>query len=180
MHAGFVCMGQRPEYYSLPGFGPIGMSWGWMLFGAMLGASAMYIYMIRLGVMRRGLQPPVATQPAATQLLPPARVTAQPLATQPPVPARVVAQPLTRANAVDQAREDLLEYIAVGGRPALQDLSAAVGMSEQDMLMRAFGLQPDQEAPLAFQAAHQSAMQQRSHSHVGNSSPAAQSPFHFQ
>ena len=36
-HAALICSGEDMQYHRTPGFGPIGISWGWLLLGFVLG-----------------------------------------------------------------------------------------------------------------------------------------------
>ena len=113
VHAGMVCMGQNPSYHSVPGFGPFSLAWGWMLVGIVVGAAAMYIYMFHHGRLRRQSIRSINQPPSIPQM-----------------------------SAADSEREEFLEYIALAGRPALQDLAARTGSTEADILIGLFGAQP--------------------------------------
>ena len=116
-HAALVCRGEPPEY-STPGFGPLAVGWGWLLLGILLGA----VFTVAISsIMRKNVS----------------------LATL----ARIAGPPPTLADQVEQPPQDVLSYIAAGGRPALQELSAATGLNESEFLHRVYGCQMPTSPP---------------------------------
>ena len=118
MHAATICVGQEPQYYAIPGFGPIGAAWGWFLAGGAVGAVLTVLLMVLTGNLRR--EPSIATLAAAAQPAPPGLA----------------------ATAHEQARQGVLTFLAAGGRPALRDLASATGLPEQDFVATLLGAQP--------------------------------------
>ena len=111
MHAGLVCSGNVPEYFNIPGFPPLSLSWGWMLVGILIGVTTTLLVLSLTGNLRR--EPRVAALPRLPQVT---------------------------HNTGAQARQDLLNYISTG-RQALQEVAAASHVSEMDLLRTAYGLQ---------------------------------------
>ena len=107
-HTAMVCAGHNPQYYSVPGFGPLSLAWGWLLIGVVVGVAMAIMFMGLGGCLRR--------EPAIGALALMANANAPP------------------GLANDRARQDVLNFIAAGGRPALQELAMATGMSEVDFL----------------------------------------------
>ena len=118
LHASMVCLGTDVAYYTTPGFGPFSLAWGWALVGVMLGGLITFLMLSATGRMRR--EPTLATFASMTRTGPPTVAT---------------------TTAADQARQDLLDYIAIGGRPALQEIATSTGMNESEVLMNVFGVQ---------------------------------------
>ena len=118
MHAATICVGQEPQYYAVPGFGPFGAAWGWFLAGGAVGAVVAVLLMMLTGNLRR--EPSIATLAAASRPAPPGLA----------------------ATAHEQARQDVLTFLAAGGRPALRDLASATGLPEQDFVAALLGAQP--------------------------------------
>ena len=137
IHTAMVCGGATPAYIT-PGFGPFSLAWGWLVVGVLMGALMTYAVLSFLGMLRQ--RPPVAP----FMLLPPAPVPGPappaPAVSPAPAPAPVAPVPVLARTPADQAREELLEYLASGGTAALQDLAASNGMSESEFLMRSFGV----------------------------------------
>ena len=123
IHAGYICMGQDPSYFAIPGFPPITLSWGWLLVGMIIGAASMLTFLVMTGRVYR----------------PPSLLT--------------MAQIAGAGDQALQARRDMVRYIS-SGRAALQDMAAAGGVSEMELLRRAYGipLPAAQPAALPLQA----------------------------
>ena len=124
-HAAMVCIGEPPSY-GVPGFGPIVSNWGWLLMGLMLGATLALLLMYCTGYVRRELGGPALARLA-------------------PAPAL--------GNGVNEAQAEVLQFLMAGGRPALQELARATGMTEAQFLERVLGVapQPQQQAPQQHQ-----------------------------
>ena len=56
--------------------------------------------------------------------------------------ARVLAPATDQTQTAQHPHQDVLHYLAIGGRPALQELAEKSGTSESVFLHRAFGLRP--------------------------------------
>ena len=113
LHAAMVCSWEEPAYYSVPGFGPFSLAWGWLLLGVGVGSALSALWMSWMGHLK--LDPSVGTLAA--------------LVTPAPVPE------ITRVR----ARNDVLNFIAAGGSSALQELAAASSMTEQALLTAVIG-----------------------------------------
>ena len=111
-HAAMLCLGQDPQYYTVPGFGPFVAAWGWFFAGIALGAALAVLFAALTGNLRR--------EPAINTLA-------------------AVANP--GAADAERARQEVLTFLASGGRPALRDLASATGMSEQDFIGTLLGAQ---------------------------------------
>ena len=112
-HAAWVCTGGEPEY-SLPGFAPFVYGWGWLLLGIATGVILTWLALYCTGYIRRDI--PVSTL------------------------ARIATPTPPGLNLSPQAPpQDVLNYLATGGRPALQDLASGTGMTEADFLLKVFG-----------------------------------------
>ena len=127
VHAGLVCAGQTPEYAAIPGFAPLSYSWGWLVVGTILGSVLTSLLLSLAGLLRR--EPSITTLAAMAH---------------PPTPHR---PPPGLTSPRDRAREDVLTYVAGGGRPALTELSTASGMSEIDFLLTLLGDRPRRALP---------------------------------
>ena len=112
-HAAMLCSGGNPEY-SLPGFAPLVYGWGWLLLGIIIGIVLTLLILYCGGCLKRDV--PLAT--LAHIAVPPPPGIAQPPA------------------------QEVLNYIASGGRPALRELAAATGTTEADFLQMVFGEGP--------------------------------------
>ena len=113
-HTAAVCMMQDPQYYSIPGFAPLGASWGWLLLGSIAGCTLTVLILSLCGCLAR--EPTMQTVASVMQ------------------PAGNREEPNRQ-----RARQDILSYLASGGPSALQDLTAATGLSEQEFLMHVLG-----------------------------------------
>lgn len=130
-HATMVCTWAPPEY-TIPGFGPLAVGWGWLLLGVLQGALLTLLFMFCTGRVRG----PAFAQPRLAQV-----------AAQIPAP----------APDSTETPDDVLLYLASGGRSALQDMAARAGMTETQLLHRVFSVQ----LPIARPApAQNNAMQQ--------------------
>ena len=112
-HEAMVCAGSPPEY-AMSGFGPFALGWGWMLIGMWVGVTTTLLVLLLTGHIRRDVSMATLARLAA-----PSPATQMP--NQVPLP-------------------DVLNYLAAGGRTALQDMSAAMGISETEVLQRALGV----------------------------------------
>jgi hypothetical protein len=122
-HAALVRGGVEPQYYATPGFGPLEVGWGWLLLGMATGAVAMLLCLQLAGWVHREPTIAMLAQVANAQ------------------PANVYA---------NQHHADVLRYVTAGGRPALQELAGATGMTEAQFLQRILGL-PSPQQPQAPQ-----------------------------
>jgi len=108
----WCAVGGEPHYFSLPGFGPLAVGWGWLILEMFTGAAITLLALSLTGRLRKGI--PIAAL------------------------ARIAA---STGEDPAQNPQDVLNYLDVGGRPALQEMAAMTGMSEADFLQRAFGIQ---------------------------------------
>ena len=60
LHTSLVCAGHDPQYYDYPGFGPFSLAWGWMIVGALVGGTAMYMMLSFMGRLRQERTMPMA------------------------------------------------------------------------------------------------------------------------
>ena len=134
IHTALVCSGQTPEYVSIPGFVPLSYSWGWLLVGTVLGAVITLLLLALTGRLRR--EPTVGALAAIAHAPPAQRA---PPGLVPPGILRTRQEILGFGDPQNRAREDILAYLAAGGGPALQELAAAAGVSENQFLAAAFG-----------------------------------------
>ncbi len=101
----------------MPGFAPISVSWGWLMVGMIIGVVMTLLILMLTGCLRRDINAAALARVAAA----------------PPVPAG-------GALATHQPPQEILQYITHGGRPALQELAGATGLTEAEFLQRVFGL----------------------------------------
>ena len=120
LHTTLVCTGRSVQYHSYPGFGPIGLAWGWLMVGVVIGGIVCFLALFWMGRIR--------SEPTVMQLS---------TLMQPAGDTRPAVLPM-RA----QARADALHYIAVAGPPALQELAAAARMSESAFLAQLLSSHP--------------------------------------
>ena len=129
LHTGLVCTGQTPEYIAIPGFAPLSYSWGWLLVGVVIGSAMAVLILSLVGQLRR--------EPTIGAL---AAVARAPLGLPEGAPRHHGPPGLPAPR--DQARDDILAFLAAGGRPALVELAAASGMSEGEFVLGLFGDAP--------------------------------------
>lgn len=110
-HVAMICVGHDPQYVPVPGFGLFSNSWGWMLLGAVLGTIVVTLMAYVRGLLRQ--EPTINTLAALSQTV----------------------QPSNAAGSQERARQDILHFLATGGRPALRELAAASRMTECESRM---------------------------------------------
>ena len=115
-HATMVCTWSPPEY-TIPGFGPLAIGWGWLLLGAVQGAMLALLFMYWTGRVRG-------------------------VACAMPDVAQMVRQIPAAVQDAPEPPQDVLAYLAAGGREALQDLAARANTTGTQLLQRVFGVQP--------------------------------------
>ena len=99
------------------------MGWGWLLINdILLGSGITTMVLLMLGCIRR--------EPATSTLALMAQAAG-------PVPA-VTPGPPGLAPAQDRAREEVLQYLAHYGLPALEDLAASLRMTKDEFLRTFF------------------------------------------
>ena len=124
VHAGLVCAGQIPQYVPVPGFAPLSFAWGWLLVGIIFGSMVTALMLSLGGCLRR--EPTIGALAAVAHPQMPAA--------QPPPPGLAPAPRMRRLPQPAAARQDIFEFLAVGGGDALAELAAASGMTELDFL----------------------------------------------
>ena len=113
-----TCWGQEEPLLKLtPGFGPPDLAWGWallsLLTGLFVGVTLTLLTLLALGRLRQ------------------------------PTTARTLANLAQEGGeAQEQAQQEVLRYIAAGGREALRELAQAAGTSEVEFLLRLLRLGP--------------------------------------
>ena len=143
VHTARVCAGRSPEYYTMPGFGPITLAWGWGFMGLITGLFC-GVFLMFLSQWCRRAAPPAPPEP---QPGPPAPAPQPaPLAPAPqPAPPAPALQQMTLPEPVpphEHAKFNIIRYIQAGGHPALSELAEHNGAaSEIDFLYRLVGLQ---------------------------------------
>ena len=95
-----------------PGFAPLSISWGWLLVGAVAGSFITLMTLFAAGLLRR--------EPTVSSLA-------------------LMATPGASVSQADQARNDVLAFIASEGRPALRQMAAANRLTEVEFLATVLG-----------------------------------------
>ena len=114
-HAALVCAGYVPEYFTTPGFPPLSLGWGWLLLGMFVGVVMTLLLLSMTDRLHR--MPSLATL------------------------AHLAGNGQMPNNQLEDARQDLLRYVSTG-RPALQRMASLSGMSEMELLRRAYAIAP--------------------------------------
>ena len=141
LHAAFVCTGHSTDYVAAPGFAPLRYAWGWILVGLFIGSALTTMVLAFTGLLRR--QPTISTLATIAQMPQQRAVRPQaaPALRAPPGLPRAREQVMAWGNPQVRAREDVLAYLVAGGRPALEELATASGLTDSEFLLTAFGLQ---------------------------------------
>ena len=112
LHATNLCLWNEPLVDYPLRFRPPGLAWVWFVLGGALGAMTTLLLLSLAGKLRQT-----------------AGILGAPLNT--------LAQLAQGAGtAQEEAQQEVLRYIAAGGRPALRELALAAGVNETDFLTR--------------------------------------------
>ena len=115
IHAAAICAGESPQYFTVPGFPPIAVSWGWLVSGITIGLAMGIWCMTILWVLCNSKR------------------NNDPMPPPPPFP-----WPTPR----ERAQLEVLRALRAGGRAALGQMAAQNGRSETEFLYHLAGVPP--------------------------------------